>query len=131
MKMRKLISAIFLAMYSIVIVHSFLPHHHHSEFAQNTQQCEHNNHSHHQEEIEGVYSGHHSNHEHTSSYCSFNEITILKKSIRLSNLFISYAEIEFIGLKTNDEAIPDCYIPIQIPDPYCWDILLRGPPNFS
>ena len=129
--MRKFISIVVLAVYSIVIAHNIIPHHHHSEFAQGTHLCEHSDHNNHQTEIAGTCCVHHNHDEHTHSHCSFNEITLLTKSISLSDLFIPSTEIEFAGIEKNRESVSDCYLPIQIPDPHCRGVLLRGPPLFS
>lgn len=134
MKMKRFISVLVLAVYSIVLAHSFVPHHHHSEFVQNTNVCDHEQHVEHQK-----HSAHetehccvdHSNEHQDHSFCSFEEKIILTKSIDLSEFFIPSFELEFIGLENNNQSIPDCYPPIQISSPHCRDVQLRGPPQFS
>ena len=132
--MRKLISIIILAVYSIVMAHGFIPHHHHSNFVENTQICDHDHHqSQHEHEHESIadYSKN-QEHKHDSYiHCSFDEETILIKSISLSDLFLPSIEIEFVGLENNKQSISICCKFFQIPDPQCRDVLLRGPPQFS
>ena len=131
MKTRSIISIVVLAVYSIVIAHNIIPHHHHSEFEQVTHLCEHDEHNDHQEEINGTCCVDHCHDNHTHNHCSFDEKTILTKSISLSDLFIPSTEIEFVGLENNKQSVSDFYTPIQIPDTQCRDVLLRGPPQFS
>ncbi|NQU53512.1 MAG: hypothetical protein HQ522_13340 [Bacteroidetes bacterium] len=129
--MKRFISLLVLAVYSIVLAHSFVPHHHHSEFIQNTQVCDLE--EQHEHSIHGAANCcvDHSN-EHTShSFCNFNEKTILAKSVSLSDLFIPSIEIEFVGIEKNNQSVSDCYLPIQISAPHCRDVQLRGPPIFS
>ena len=133
MKIKRFISVLVLAVYSIVLAHSFVPHHHHSEFVQNTQVCdrenvEHQKHSLHRTEHCCVD---HSNEHQDHSFCSFEEKFILTKSINLSDFFIPSVELEFIGFDNNNQSIPDGYLPIQISSPHCRDVQLRGPPQFS
>jgi hypothetical protein len=134
MKMRKSISLIVLAVYSIVMAHSFIPHHHHSELAEDPQICEYAEydvHHEHQHELTGDCCVNQEQEHSSHQACSFNEKTILVKSLTLSNLHLSSTIIEFIGFEKTIQSLADGYIPIQIPDKHCRDIKLRGPPQFS
>jgi len=134
MKMRKFISIVVLAVYSIVMAHSFIPHHHHSEFIKETQICEHAEHDvHHEHEHEfaGDCCVNQEQDYNSHKHCSFDEITILAKSLNLSNLHLPSTEIEFSVLEKIIQSVSGCYIPIQISSPHCRDVQLRGPPHFS
>lgn len=116
------------------MAHSFIPHHHHSQFAQNTYTGNFNKHSGYQEHaVHGTYNccvNH--NHETQSHHaCSFEEKIILAKFINLSNLFIPSTEIELIGLNENNQSVSDGYKPIQTTGAHYRNIQLRGPPQFS
>ena len=78
MKMRKFISVIVLAVYSIVLAHSFVPHHHHSEFTESTQICgliEHDAHHEHQHELTGDCCIEQEHEENKHTFCSFDDDT--------------------------------------------------------
>ena len=128
MKFRNIISIVILTVYSIVIMHNFIPHYHHSEFAENSHYSDHHNH---QPEITGTCCVKHSHNKHSHTHCTFYQITILTKSISLSDIFIHTTEIDFGLFEKNKESVLYCYLPIQIPEPHCRDVLLRGPPPFS
>lgn len=141
--MRKIISVVILAVYSIVMAHGFIPHHHHSEFegAQHCQidvadnRCD-DNHDHehdhdHSSKETGTCCVEHSHNQHPHNFCSFEEETILVKQISLSELFLPATEIDFTCLEKKIQSIADCYIPKEIPEPFCRDVQLRGPPHFS
>lgn len=134
MKIKSIISILILAVYSIVIAHSFIPHHHHSDFVLLTHECnynEHDAHHDHQHEITGDCCVNSDQKNDLHSPCSFDEKTILAKSLSLSNLYLPSVEIEFIGLEKKIQSISDAYVPIQTTDPRCRDVDLRGPPQFS
>ena len=132
--MRKSISIIILAVYSIVMAHSFVPHHHHSELAENPEICEHAEHDvHHEHQHESTNDCCvNQEHEHNAhQVCSFDEKTILVKFLSLSNLHLPSTTIEFTDVEKTIQSLADCYIPIQIPDAHCRDVKPRGPPQFS
>lgn len=143
MRLRNIISVCLLTVYTIVIAHSFIPHHHHSEFAQAPQQCEFEKpqehscceHDTHEQQVEHISDNccldnhNHNNHSHT--FCSFEEKVVLKKGISLSNLFLPSIDIEYFELAQNNYSLTDSYLPIFIHDPHCRDVQLRGPPQFS
>lgn len=132
--MRKFISIVVLGIYSLVMAHSFIPHHHHSEFEKITHVCNYEAneaHHNHQHEITGKCCVNSDQENDLHSHCNFDEITILAKSLSLSNLYLPSTEIEFVGLEKNNQSVSNCYIPLQIPDPHTRDLQLRGPPQFS
>lgn len=132
--MRKSISIIVLAVYSIVMAHSFVPHHHHSELAENPEICEHvehDAHHEHQHESAGDCCVNQESEHNAHQVCSFDEKTILAKSLSLSNLYFPSISIEFTDVEKTIQSLADCYIPTQIPDAHCRDVNPRGPPQFS
>lgn len=134
MKMRKFISLVVLAVYSIVIAHSFIPHHHHSELVENPQICGYAEyHVHHEHQIESTGDCCvNQDHDHNShQLCNFNEKTVLIKSLSLSNLYLPSTTLEFNGLEKTIQSLAGCYIPVHFPGVHCRDVQLRGPPQFS
>lgn len=132
--MRKFISLVVFAVYSIVMAHSFIPHHHHSELGEYPQICGYVEYNvHHVQQFESAEKCCvNQKHKHSSHQsCNFNEKTILIKSLSLSNLYLPSISIEFNGLEKTIQLLAGCYIPIQIPDVHCRDVQLRGPPQFS
>lgn len=130
--MRKSISLIILAVYSIVMAHSFIPHHHHSDATHKTHSCEYNHQSeHHGHPISELDNCCFDHDHHSHPFCTFEEKTILTKSIDLSDLFLPSNAIEFKGLEKRNQAVLYCHKPIQTPVPHCRDVQLRGPPYFS
>lgn len=142
MRLRNIISICLLTVYTIVMAHSFIPHHHHSEFAQTPQHCEfekqqeHNccEHDSHKKHVEFVSENccldhHHNNHSHT--FCSFEEKIVLTKGISLSDLFLPSTDIEYFELAQEKLSFTDSYLPIFIHNPHCRAVQLRGPPQFS
>lgn len=141
MRLRNAISICLLTVYTIVMAHSFIPHHHHSEFTQTAKHCEfekQDTHSccAHEQQTDTSTSpdkcslDHHNQH-HTHTFCSFEEKIVLNKGINLSNLFLLSIEIEYIELALNTKTYADSYFPNFIHDPHCRDFRLRGPPYFS
>lgn len=135
MKMKKSIAILVLAVYSIVIAHSFIPHHHHSEYTSGTQVCEldkpHDHADHANQHVSNCCVDHNHNDHTSQNHCSFNEKTILEKSRNLAVFIIPFTEIEFEGLEKKIQSVSEGYVPIQILDPHCRDVQLRGPPQFS
>jgi hypothetical protein len=123
------------------LAHSLIPHHHHSEFQQNTQLCELENHTeqtckyeHHNLDSEQVTASccvDHHQHNQAHTVCTFTEKIILTKGINLSNLFLPPTEIDYLELVQNEQSLVDTYIPIHKQDPHTQDLQLRGPPLFS
>ena len=135
MKIKSIIAILILAVYSIVIAHSFIPHHHHSEYTPDTQVCQvekqHEKDKHADQHFSNCCVDHDHNDHTTQNHCSFNEKTILEKSRNLSAFIIPFTEIEFDGLEKKIQSISEGYIPIKIFAPHCRDLQLRGPPQFS
>lgn len=141
MKLRNIISIWLLAVYALVLAHNLVPHHHHSEFQQNSNHCkfetppEHDcGHEHHHENPEPIVAdccveNHQHNDAHT--FCSFEEKIVLLKGINLSNLFLPSSEIEYFELTQNKLSFCAAHYPNFIHDPHCRDVYLRGPPQFS
>jgi len=124
----------------MVLVHNFIPHHHHSSHNIDNQYCElekgsqGNRDEFHQNRhfIQGSHIcsvAHHQNRLHT--FCSFNEDTVLTKWINLSNLFLPSTELFFSELAQNKQSFPDTYTSIRTQEPFCRDVQLRGPPQLS
>jgi len=137
MKLRKIISIIALAVYSVVIAHDFIPHHHHSGNNLNCSYCElekqeehtcnHKDHySHFIQSVDICCANHHQH-----SFCSFDEETVLTKWIRLSNLFLPSVEMSFDKKVEPCQNLVETYQPFQIKDPPTRKIQLRGPPQLS
>ncbi len=132
MKMRKIIAVLVLTVYSIVIAHSFIPHHHHSEYTPDTQVCQlEKQHEHADHQFSNCCVDHNHDDHTNKNHCSFNEKTILEKSRNLAVFIIPFTEIEFDGLEKKIQSISEGYVPIQILGPHCKDLQLRGPPQFS
>lgn len=141
MKLRNIISTCLLAIYTIVLAHNLVPHHHHSEFQQKSNHCnfetppEHDcEHEHHNESPEPVIASccvdnHQHNHDHT--FCSFEEKIVLIKGVNLSNLFLPSSQIEYLEMAQNKLSFCTSYFPNIIHNPHCRDVQLRGPPFFS
>lgn len=141
MKFRNIISTCLLAVHTLVLAHSLVPHHHHSEFQQNAQHCEFVEpvehcceHEHHNDKSEPKVASccvDNHQHKHSHTFCTFEEKIVLNKGINLSNLFLPSSETDFLELAQNEKSAVNFYISIQIQDPQCRDVLLRGPPQFS
>jgi hypothetical protein len=131
MKMKRIISTILLAVYTIVLGHSIVPHHHHSENSGSADfYCEMDEHQHSDDCCESSLAAHnHDTHQHQS--CNFNDKTILTKSENLSVFFLpgSATEIEFSNQEEN--VFYTSYTVKLVNDPNYRHILLRGPPLFS
>ena len=142
MRLRNIISICLLTVYTIVMAHSFVPHHHHSEFEETAQYCEFEKQQEHScehdtHEKQSKYISvnccleHHQHTNHSHTFCSFEEKVVLTKWINLSNLFLPSTEIKYFELAQNKRSYTDAYLPRFIHDPHCRDVQLRGPPNFS
>ena len=128
MRMRSIISICLLTIYAIVVGHNFIPHHHHSEFAESNHICHHKDHHH----IETSYSnvGHNHNTD-AHSACSFNEKIILTKALTLSAVHFPANPFLLLPNEQNIQLLTDSYHLILLQDPNCRDVQLRGPPQFS
>jgi Ca2+/H+ antiporter len=131
MKMKSVISTILLAVYTIVLGHSVVPHHHHSENSGSPDfYCEMDEHQHSVGCCQFSLTAHnHNTHQHQP--CNFNEKTILTKSVYMSVFFLpcSLTEIEF---SNKEEKVFYTTSNVKIKsDPNSRHILLRGPPLFS
>lgn len=132
MKLQNIISICLLTVYSLVLSHSFVPHHHHSQTAIIVKHCYHDEHHHqhdHDTEEEHIQVCH--NHAEEHVHCSFEDVIILSKTVNLSEFYslIAYSEIEFA--EEEKQRFEDFYIIPYIPELRCQDLQLRGPPNFS
>uniref|UniRef100_UPI003217C1AD hypothetical protein n=1 Tax=uncultured Draconibacterium sp. TaxID=1573823 RepID=UPI003217C1AD len=135
--MRKLISIAVLAVYTVVMAHNFIPHHHHSIHTRGSQHCEleksnkpdcnhKENADHSIHIIEDCCLAHHQH-----AFCSFDEELVLMKWISLSDLFLPSTEIIFAELAPSGQKFSDTYLPFQTQNPHCRDVQLRGPPQLS
>jgi hypothetical protein len=129
MKMKSILSVLFLAIYSIAMAHSVIPHHHHSDFAFDTHDCDHNLHQEHVEQSNTTCCIDLGNEHQSHSICSFNEKTILAKSVSLSDLYLPSVEIESFGLDKKNLMGSDYTLPIHVISPRCRDLQFRGPPH--
>ena len=129
--MRNILSIILLTVYSIVLGHSIVPHHHHFENSQNPdfycqvekeQQIEHC--------CEFTFADHgQDTRQHQT--CNFNEKTVFTKSGNLSNLFLPASSVE-IKFSEQEKRVfyADNTARISTDRKYR-QILLRGPPQLS
>ena len=131
MKIRNIISTILLAVYSIVLGHSIVPHHHHFENSEDpgfycqvekAQQIEHC--------CEFTLTDHgHDTHQHLP--CNFNEKIVFTKSGNLSLLFLPASSVE---IKFSEKEKTFFYVDNAAKistDQNRRHILLRGPPQLS
>ena len=120
-----------LAVYSIVIAHNVIPHHHHSEFFEANHYCEQtedHDHEHHNAEECCLD---HSHEDQAHAHCNFNEKTVLVKKVDISEYFFPASGIEDATPGSLNIQINYSYISTKTKEPYCRDVHLRGPPNFS
>ena len=131
MKMKNIISTILLAVYTIVLGHSVVPHHHHSENSGSPDfYCEMDDHQHSEDCCEFSLTAHnHDTHQHQP--CNFNEKTILTKSENLSGFFLPGASTEIDFSNQEENVVYSNYTVKFLSDPNYRHILLRGPPLFS
>lgn len=126
--MRNIISTILLAVYSIVLGHNVVPHHHH--FVNPEFYCQH-------EEVQHKGSCCHSSvsdHErdsHQHQHCDFNEKIILTKSGYFSILFLPASTVEIEFSNQREKVFYANYTVNSCSDPNLRHILLRGPPLVS
>lgn len=130
MKIRNIISVILLAVYSIVLGHNVVPHHHHFENPQNPDfYC-------HFDEVQQKdsccdysFADHgHSQHHHP---CSFNEKIVLTKSGNFALLYLPGSAIEFdFSIQEKKTFYANYIVKLSI-DPNLQGIQLRGPPHLS
>jgi hypothetical protein len=110
------------------MAHGFIPHEHHSFFSEPEHLCDHN---HNLQEIDSSCSLHHNHNHHKSHKCSFSDITVLTKFVKLTNFFIPSSEIEIVAPEEIIQPGFSTYLHIQITEPHCRDLSLRGPPQLS
>jgi hypothetical protein len=131
MKMRNFISTILLAVYSIVLGHNFVPHHHHSEDSENPGfycQLEEVQHEKNCCDSSLADHGHDSQQHHP---CNFNEKIVLTKSGNFSILYLPGLSTEFDFSIQEKKIFYTDFSVISVTDPNLRHILLRGPPQFS
>jgi hypothetical protein len=128
MKFRNIISVGLLAVYTIVVAHNFIPHHHHSEITETTHICHHEDHQHF-ESVNAVVDHSHDANEHI--HCSFNEKIILTKGLTLSAVHLPANPFVFYQYEENKQLLSDLYHLVVPQEPQCRDVQLRGPPFFS
>lgn len=129
--MRNIISTVLLAVYSIVLVHNVVPHHHHFENPQNPDfYCQ----------LDEIHNGDSccdsslADHGHDSRQhhpCNFNEKIVLSKTDILSMLFLPASAIEFDFSIQEKKTFYANYTVKPFADANLRHILLRGPPQFS
>ncbi|SHI76709.1 hypothetical protein SAMN05444280_105181 [Tangfeifania diversioriginum] len=127
MKLKNIISLLLLTVYSIVLAHNFIPHHHHYELASNSETtCQIEKEQNQCCNDFSVQDNEHDSHSHNS--CNFNEKIILTKSDNLSPLYFPAKIIGIVFSKPVKISFADLYIPIQLSDRHPHHIQLRGPP---
>lgn len=140
MRLRNMISILLLTVYTLVLAHSIIPHHHHSrhtphapdcsyEKQQKQSCCEHIQVTEHQESDSDNCDREHHRHHHSHTICSFEDNLVLTKAFNLSVLFIPSNSIALnpVNNRVLHKAI--C-LTLKIPEKRCRDVQLRGPPLF-
>jgi hypothetical protein len=129
MRLKYVISVILLTVYSIVLAHNFIPHHHHFEISLDADFACHAEKEHkqctdgfslHDDDMEG----------HTHNSCNFNEKIILTKLNNLPALYLPVNEVEIVFSEPAKQLFAESYFSIQLPDWHPRHIQLRGPPRF-
>jgi hypothetical protein len=135
MNLQNYIAICLLAVYSLVLTHNFVPHHHHSSnFTSAKHDHQHDDHHHHYHlyEIDMEHECIDHSHQHEAHvHCSFEEVTIPGKKISLSTF---YALAVLLEIELNDQGkqlFADTYIVPHPTEPKCRDVQLRGPPQLS
>jgi len=128
MRLRNIISVCLLAVYAIVVAHNFIPHHHHSEIAESTHTCNHEDHFH-VDSGNAILDQSHDSDAHL--HCSFNEKIILTKVLTLPLIYLAISPYEFVQCEENSQLLNDIYNLVLPQENHCRDVLLRGPPQFS
>jgi len=130
MKMRRVISFVILAVYSIVMAHNFIPHHHHSELNKATHYCKYDvqDNLSHQHEFTGSCCLFHSHDDQIQNPCGFDDETIILKSTDLQDLFISASTAELTGIRGSYRLISGIYIQYPVKETPLGSGILRGPP---
>ncbi len=130
MKLQNSIALCLLALYSLVLVHNFVPHCHQSIHEKFTEHCCHHA-SHeqvadHDHEMENTY------HEHeTHIHCSFEEVLVLNKKTNLPTVYLIESSMIKEGSDEETKQHCDTYYFPAVTEPHCRDVKLRGPPQFS
>jgi hypothetical protein len=126
---RNILSLLFLTIYTIVLAHNFIPHHHHSDILGCKEQCQ--EHSIQASETCCSLVKEHGHKHHNHTFCNFEIKTILSKMVKLSVFYIESDPIEFIRVKPKSTFVA-IFDDSQITfNPYYHDISLRAPPLFS
>ncbi|MBN1821544.1 MAG: hypothetical protein JW833_12570 [Prolixibacteraceae bacterium] len=129
MRIKNQIAIFLLAIYSVVLVHSFIPHEHHNDFFECGKSCSTHNEFISEKCTTTFHS--HENKPHKHLHCHFNVKLVLTKFIDISDLFIDKSCEELIVAEFEGEKINHfCFLQI-IPEPQCRDVNLRAPPVFS
>ena len=140
MTLRKSISVCLLAVYTIVVAHSLIPHHHHSGFDQSADHCQiakhqtdvclHNAHNHDDQQVLNCCEDHdHDDHNHT--FCSFEEKTVLNKWTYFTNIIYNSPGTVFLDFSDKNLIHSSYYLPPGDQNPHCRDVSSRGPPHLS
>ena len=130
--MRNIISTILLTVYSIVLGHNFVPHHHHSEDSHNPAfYCQVEEEQFKESCCNFSLTNHgHDSHQHQP--CNFNEKFVpAKKSSGLSVLFLPATPVEYEFSDQEKKVFYGNYITKNLTDRNSRYILLRGPPQLS
>lgn len=131
MKMKRVISTILLTVYTIVLAHNIVPHHHHSENSASPDfYCEVDEQLKSEDCCEYSLTAH--NHDsHQQQPCNFNEVTILTKSENLSVFFLPGSSVEIEFSNQEEIVIYSNYTTELKSEPNFRHTTLRGPPLFS
>lgn len=131
MKMRNIISTVLFAVYSIVIGHNFVPHHHHFENPQNPDfYCQLDEALQEENCCDSSLADHgHDSRQHHP--CNFNEKIVLSKSNTFSTLFLPASAVEIKFSNQEMRKIYASYAVKFFTAPDLQNILLRGPPQLS
>lgn len=131
MMMRRYISVIILAVYSIVIAHNTIPHHHHNQFVEEACCLEEHSHEKDDHPCNEFCCVDQEHQDHSHSYCSFEQNTLPAKLINLDDFIIpTQDDKEKIKLEVIDTKYFD-HINHHTKKPHCRNVSLRGPPVIS
>lgn len=143
MSFRNFISVFLLTVYTVVLAHNFIPHHHHTEITAYTGYCEythehadghkHIHPEHHQHKNEAVEfkKVEHNQENETHIHCSFEDALVLNKRLNLSDIYVLFVSFAFVNAEEENKQLTDTYTAQKIAKPHCRDVQLRGPPQFS
>lgn len=123
---RKIVALVLLAIYGLVMLHDFLPHHHHSELQEYTHTCYFEEHQHLESDTPGIFNEHHDDH-HLA--CHFNGKILPAKVLSLSVVYFIEEQQQFIAPESEQREINTDSTPrlrIEFPGDR---LSRRGPPS--